>query len=77
LGQSVAEQKTRLEEAAKGANDLSGLVRKKKQTPSGSEARKPSTPGGNGKRAIESMSPDSNPNGVGKKPKLEAPLLDL
>jgi HAT1-interacting factor 1 len=30
LNQSPADQKSRLEEAAKGANDLSGLVRKKK-----------------------------------------------
>jgi len=77
LGQSTAEQKSRLEEATKSAHDLSGLVRKKRQTQSDyAEAKKPSTPGGNGKRAIESLSPGPDPDRVGKKPKLEVSLLD-
>ena len=33
LGESKAEQKARVAEATKGANDLSGLVKKKKPAP--------------------------------------------
>jgi HAT1-interacting factor 1 len=49
IGKSPAEQKARLDEVAKGANDLSSLVRRK--TPSNSS---------NGKRPNESAEQEGN-----------------
>jgi HAT1-interacting factor 1 len=49
LGESPAEAQARIEEAKKGAKDLSGLVRKKEKRPEAAEA----TPETKGKRRAE------------------------
>jgi HAT1-interacting factor 1 len=46
LGESTSEQKVRIQEATKNANDLSGLVKKKKPKTSPQQ-------GTNGKRKLE------------------------
>ncbi|KAF2807698.1 uncharacterized protein BDZ99DRAFT_392285 [Mytilinidion resinicola] len=63
LGADPAAQKARLDEAAKGANDLTGLVRKKKST----EAKK-EEPNGKGKRKLEA---DGGEPAEGKRAKTE------
>lgn len=52
LGESPAAQKARIEEAAKGANDLTGLVRKKQPATS-------KQPQANGAAAAEGAAPTS------------------
>lgn len=59
LGESPAEQQARLEEAKKGANDLSGLVRKKKPA---AETAKP---------AATAEPPQENSNATNGKRKLD------
>ncbi|TLD18313.1 putative tetratricopeptide repeat domain protein [Venturia nashicola] len=67
LGQSPAEQKAILEEAKENANDLSGLVRKKKPAASKPAAdTNGSSSGGNGKRKAEEDS-----DGESKKTRVE------
>lgn len=52
LGQSAGEQKARIEEATKNANDLTGLVKKKpKAQPSNGTTQSASS--SNGKRKLE------------------------
>jgi len=56
LGESAAQQKKRIEDATKGANDLTGMVRKKKIEPASSSAAAPvaaSVEGGQGKRKLD------------------------
>lgn len=70
LGQDPAEQKAKLEEAKSNANDLSGLVRKKKAQPK-TVATNGATPSGstsNGKRKLEDVGEDEE---SGKKAKVE------
>lgn len=55
IGKSPAEQKATLEGAKENANDLSGLVRKKKVQPSAANTNGEATTGsssGNGKRKL-------------------------
>lgn len=71
LGESAAEQKTRIAEATKGANDLTGLIRKKPskaEKPKGVDVVAAAAPGA--KRKLE----DSENGGDvlnGKKAKVE------
>lgn len=71
LGESPAAQKSRLEEASKEANDLTGLVKRKKASnvpspqPTADEA-----PRTNGKRKVE-FDEETVEVGTGKKAKLE------
>lgn len=73
LGQSPAEQKAMLEEAKENANDLNGLVRKKK--PAGTKppttangVANSASSSGNGKRKLE----DTDENELdGKKTRVE------
>ena len=70
LGESPTAQKARIEEASKGANDLTNLVKRKKPT---SDAQKEPTEGGlakgNGKRKVEFADEVVNV-GTGKKARL-------
>jgi HAT1-interacting factor 1 len=72
LGESPAEQKAKLEEATKNANDLSGLVRhKKKPKPAPAVSNGTSateTSNGNGKRKLEDVAEGEV---EGKKAKVE------
>lgn len=70
LGESTAEQKARIQEATKNANDLSGLVKKKKsKTTHGASASAISTSSANGssKRKLD----DSVDEAEGKRAKTE------
>lgn len=67
MNQSPADQKSRLEEASKGATDLSGLVRKKKPTPNPTLQAEQSEPKSSKKR---SASEESGPE---KRAKTEDP----
>lgn len=54
LGESAAEQKARLEEATKGAHDLTNLVKRKKPAAEGRQEELQTTAAnGNGKRKLE------------------------
>lgn len=54
LGESAAAQKARVEEATKGAHDLTNLVKRKKPVSEGrQDLDKASTTNGNGKRKVE------------------------
>ncbi|RDW91151.1 hypothetical protein BP5796_02316 [Coleophoma crateriformis] len=66
LGEDPAEAKARLEEATKSANDLSGLVRRKKDKTAEGALPEPSVT--SGKRKAEG---DVEDNDVGKKAKVE------
>jgi HAT1-interacting factor 1 len=55
LGESRAAQKARVEEAAKGANDLTGLVRRRKGETVPTGAVNENSAGSNGKRKADSM----------------------
>jgi len=61
LGESTAQQKSRIEEATKGANDLTGMVRKKKPATSAKPAEAST------KRKLED---DDEEGANGKKPKV-------
>lgn len=50
LGESPSEQKTRLEEATRGARDLTGLVRRRKEETKAPDG--PETGNGKGKRKV-------------------------
>lgn len=65
LGESATEKQARLEEAKKGANDVSGLVRKKAK-----EEPKPEAGQTNGKRKAEDAAPGQDD---AKKTKVEEP----
>lgn len=69
LGESAAEQKTRIAEATKGANDLTGMVRKKPAKAEGVAAAAPAqTPvTSSGKRKLEDDGAEVN----GKKTKVD------
>jgi HAT1-interacting factor 1 len=71
LGQDPAQQKAKLEEAKTNANDLSGLVRKKKAKPAvasnGDATVAATSSNGNGKRKLE----DDRSDQEGKKAKVE------
>jgi HAT1-interacting factor 1 len=71
LGESPAVQKSRLEEASKEANDLTGLVKRKKASNAPSP-QPPATeaPKTNGKRKVE-FDEETVEVGTGKKAKLE------
>ena len=72
LGETSAEQKARIAEATKGANDLSGLVKKKKAKPAATGAGASATATtSNGKRKLD----DEEAAGDGKRAKTEE-LLD-
>lgn len=89
LGESKAEQKTRLDEATKEANDLSGLVRHKRKATTlektadadvdaairaGAEAEK-IVNGGKGKRKITEAIEEGGPQpGLGKKAKTDGQI---
>ena len=64
LGESASETTARIEEAKKGANDLTGLIKRKKPEPS-------TTSGTNGKRKAEDDE-DSVENSEAKKVKFAA-----
>ena len=70
LGESKAEQAKRIEEATKGANDLSGLVKHRKKPKPVDEAVLVE---GKGKRKVED---DGSTNGSGKKVKFAATVED-
>ncbi|KAK2814201.1 hypothetical protein FQN49_008267 [Arthroderma sp. PD_2] len=57
--EEAAAQSIKLEELTKVANDLSGLVKKKKPAPA--PASVPSVPEGKGKRPLESIEEETNP----------------
>lgn len=67
LGETPAAQKSRLEEASKEANDLTGLVKRKKASP---QPRVDEAPKTNGKRKVE-FDEETVEVGTGKKAKLE------
>ena len=70
LGESQAAQKARLEEASKGAKDLTDLIKRKK--PAASEAPKVFEPRGiqsNGKRKAEVID-EVGEVGIGKRKKI-------
>ncbi|KAK0386721.1 hypothetical protein NLU13_6556 [Sarocladium strictum] len=72
LGESAAETKARVEEAKKTANDLSGLVRKKKAAPAETAAPEAAAPAtSNGKRKADDDDEELE-NGATKKAKTEA-----
>jgi HAT1-interacting factor 1 len=77
LGESNAESKARIEEATKNANDLSGLVKKKKAKPAAAVSNGATTGAGasstNGKRKLEEEPADG---GEGKRAKTEE-MLDV
>ncbi|KAH0559387.1 hypothetical protein GP486_004100 [Trichoglossum hirsutum] len=54
IGESPAEQRARLEEASKNANDISNLVRRKKNVSEKEESNAENVINGNGKRKVES-----------------------
>ena len=58
LGESPEEQKKRLEEASKGANDLTNLVKRKKRSPSHEVAAEKEPVSTNGKRKADSLVED-------------------
>jgi HAT1-interacting factor 1 len=64
LGETTAEQKARVEEATKNANDLSSLVKKKKSKAAPAKVAPASaaadTTATNGKRKLEEPVADSN-----------------
>ena len=62
LGESAAQQKSRIEEATKSANDLTGMVRKKKPEAAAAKPAEATT-----KRKLEE---DGEEAGNGKKTKL-------
>lgn len=70
LGESPAQSKARVEEASKNANDLSGLVRKKKPKvePNAGAAASGTSTATNGKRKLDEA---DGVEAEGKKPKLE------
>jgi HAT1-interacting factor 1 len=53
LGESTADQKARIAEASKNANDLSGLVKKKKPKASTSNGAAAGASATNGKRKLD------------------------
>lgn len=65
LGESAVQQKARIEEATKSANDLTGLIRKKPAKPA-TQAEGGSAAAANGKRKA-----DEEPEVNGKKAKVE------
>jgi HAT1-interacting factor 1 len=68
LGESPAEQRVRLEEASKSAQDISGLVRRKKRASETEEAGKVENGiNGNGKRKVEL----AEAGGSGKRARVE------
>ncbi|KAF2835108.1 hypothetical protein M501DRAFT_982602 [Patellaria atrata CBS 101060] len=69
LGESPAQQKARIEEATKGANDLTGLIKKtkKRETSSGTNGSTNGT--SNGKRKAEEL--DDGEEEAGKKVKVD------
>ncbi|KAI8957858.1 hypothetical protein F5Y11DRAFT_338069 [Daldinia sp. FL1419] len=69
LGESAADKGARLEEAKKGAKDVSGLVRKKAKDDSKPETQQPAKET-NGKRKAEDIAPDEEET---KKAKVEEP----
>lgn len=74
LGESAAETQARVEEAAKTATDLTGLVRKKKAKDENSASASPApvvSAGTNGKRKAEDDAPDAAESP--KKAKVEEP----
>ena len=70
LGESPEEQKKRLEEASKGANDLTNLVKRKKRSPSREAAVEKEPVAGDGKRKADSLAVDEI-SVNGKKAKVE------
>ncbi|KAI9805367.1 MAG: hypothetical protein M1833_005820 [Piccolia ochrophora] len=76
LGESPVEQRTRLEEATKSANDLTGLVRRNKETTGDVKKRTETVHraengiNGNGKRKADSLS-DTRDANTGKKARVE------
>ena len=68
LGESPAEQQTRLEEAKKGATDLTGLVRRKKPAEAATAAE--TSVNGGGKRKVE-FAEEVEEVGTAKKTRVE------
>ncbi|PGH19075.1 hypothetical protein AJ79_00109 [Helicocarpus griseus UAMH5409] len=68
LGQSSADKSSLLENAMKGANDLSSLVRKKKRGPETESSEKPES---SGKRQLEPESQAADEPSPGKRAKLD------
>jgi len=66
LGENPVEQKARIEEAAKNARDLTGLVRHKKKAKV-EDSKAEATTNGNGKRKLEEAEAD---DGEAKKAKI-------
>jgi hypothetical protein len=66
LGETPSEATARIEEAKKGANDLTGLIKRKKAT--AEESTGTGTSNSNGKRKADSSEADNN---EGKKVKFE------
>ncbi|KAI9878724.1 MAG: hypothetical protein M1830_010684 [Pleopsidium flavum] len=76
LGESPAAQKARIEEATKGAHDLTNLVKRKKPTSDGrQDTVRTGTVNGNGKRKVESNDEEKE-TGTGKKAKVEDAVGD-
>ncbi len=71
LGESPAARDARLEEANRGANDLTGMVKRKKPTQEGegSKAAEIEVPQTNGKRKVD-FAEDTEEVGTGKKVKI-------
>ncbi|KAK2740265.1 hypothetical protein FQN55_008991 [Onygenales sp. PD_40] len=70
LGQSATDQASILQEAMKGANDLSSLVRKRKHAPTAPSSNQEPA----GKRQLDPESQDDNESDTGKKAKLSKDL---
>ncbi|KAI9707519.1 MAG: hypothetical protein M1836_000480 [Candelina mexicana] len=72
LGETQATQRARVEEATKAANDVSGLVRRKKPAAkeSGGDAQSGSS-SNNGKRKVDSVDKVEDVNAASKKAKVE------
>jgi HAT1-interacting factor 1 len=70
LGETTADQKARIEEATKNANDLTGLIKKKKpKTAIASTGSAAASSTSNGKRKLDVVDEE----GEGKRAKTEEP----
>jgi len=76
LGESPAAQQARIEEATKGAHDLTNLVKRRKPTSDGrQDVARNTAVNGSGKRKVE-FTDDVEEVGTGKKVKVGAAIGD-
>lgn len=78
LGETPAQQKVRIEQATKGANDLSGLIRKKPAKPAAKLDAATSTSESSSKRKAEDAAGEqTREKGKGKKVKFDDTPADV